>query len=86
LTQQKIDMISTKYIIIDTIELDGVDFEIINETSVDTLRYSIDSNKTFVSWDGESPAFIDSLLTKSEIYSEDDILEIMEQPEWKKIL
>jgi hypothetical protein len=77
-------MISTKYIIIDTIELDGVDFEKTNETSADTLRYSIDGSKTFVSWDGELPSFIDSLLTKSEIYYEDDILEIMETSEWKK--
>jgi hypothetical protein len=77
-------MISTNYIIIDTIELDGVDFEKTNETSADTLRYSIDGNKTFVSWDGEQPSFIDLLLTKSEVYSEDDILEIMETSDWKK--
>lgn len=77
-------MDSTKYIIIDTIELDGVDFQKTNETSSDTLRYSIDGSKTFVSWNGELPAFIDSLMTKSEIYSEDDILEIMETSDWKK--
>jgi hypothetical protein len=64
--------------------LDGVDFQKTNETSADTLRYSIDGSKTFVSWDGETPSFIDSLLTKSEIYYEDDILEIMETSDWKK--
>ena len=77
-------MISTKYIIIDTIELDGVDFEKTNEISADTLRYSIDGNKTFVSWDGELPSFIDSLLTKSEIYSEAEMLELLEGTDWKK--
>lgn len=77
-------MISTKYIIIDTIELDGVDFEKTNEISADTLRYSIDGSKTFVSWDGELPSFIDSLLTKSEIYSEDEMLELLEGTDWKK--
>lgn len=77
-------MISTKYIIIDTIELDGVDFEKTNEISADTLRYSIDGSKTFVSWDGELPSFIDSLLTKSEIYSEAEMLELLEGTDWKK--
>lgn len=77
-------MIFTKYIIIDTIELDGVDFEKTNEISADTLRYSIDGSKTFVSWDGELPSFIDSLLTKSEIYSEDEMLELLEGTDWKK--
>ena len=77
-------MISTKYIIIDTIELDGVDFEKTNETSADTLRYSIDGSKTFVSWDGELPSFIDSLLTKSDVYSEAEMLELLEGTDWKK--
>ena len=77
-------MISTNYIIIDVSEIPYVDFNTINETSEDGLRYSNDDTKTFISWDDESPAFIDSLGTKSQIYSEDEILEIMETSDWKK--
>lgn len=77
-------MISTNYIIIDVSEIPYIDFNSINETSEETLRYSNDGNKTFISWDEECPAFIDSLGTKSQIYSEDEILKIMESLEWKK--
>lgn len=79
-------MISTNYIIIDVSEIPYVDFNSINETSEDTLRFSNDGNKTFISWDEESPAFIDSLGTKSQTYSEGEILEIMETSDWKKVL
>lgn len=79
-------MDSTKYIIIDVSELPYVDFNTINETSEETLRFSNDDNKTFISWDEQSPAFIDLLGTKSQIYSEAEILEIMETSDWKKVL
>lgn len=79
-------MISTNYIIIDVSEIPYVDFDNVNETSEETLRFSNDGNKTFISWDEESPAFIDLLGTKSQIYSEEEILEIMETSDWKKVL
>lgn len=79
-------MHSTNYIIIDVSELPYVDFNTINETSEETLRFSNDDNKTFISWNEQSPTFIDLLGTKSQIYSEAEILEIMETSDWKKVL
>lgn len=82
--QQKIDMISTNYIILSIDELDDVIFSEINETDRDTLRLSVDGNFTFISWEDETPTFINSLITKSSIYSEAEMLELLEGTNWKK--
>lgn len=82
--QQKIDMISTNYIILSVDELDDVIFSEIKETDRDTLRLSVDGNFTFISWDGNTPEFVNALITKSSIYSEVEILELMEGADWKK--
>jgi hypothetical protein len=77
-------MISTNYIILSVDELDDVTFSEINETNRDTLRLSVDGNLTFISWEGETPTSINSLLTKSSIYSEAEMLELLEGDNWKK--
>ena len=40
-----------KYIIFSVDEIDKIDFNTIQETSVDTLRKSVDGTKTFIKWD-----------------------------------
>lgn len=82
--QQKIDMISTNYIILSIDELDDVTFSEINETDRDTLRLSVDGNFTFISWEDETPTFVNGLITKSSIYSEAEMLELLEGTNWKK--
>jgi hypothetical protein len=77
-------MISTNYIILSVDELDYVTFSEINETDRDTVRLSIDANFTFISWEGETPTFVNSLITKSSIYSEAEMLELLEGVNWKK--
>ena len=77
-------MISTNYIILSVDELDDVTFSEINETDRDTLRLSVDGNFTFISWEGETPTFINNLLTKSAIYYEAEMLELLEGADWKK--
>jgi len=66
------------YIIIDASEVDNVDFSQVQETSADTLRYSLDGTKTFVKYEGTQPFF---LLGKTE-YTHEEILPIMQSPEW----
>lgn len=77
-------MISTNYIILSVDELDNVIFSEINETDRDTVRLSVDGNLTFISWEDNKPKFIDTLLTKSTIYSEAEMLELLEGADWKK--
>jgi hypothetical protein len=74
-----------KYIIFDLSEIDKINFEQVMETSVETLRLSVDGTKTFVKWIGDEPSFISTLQTKSIIYNNEDILNILDGPIWQKI-
>lgn len=71
-----------QYIIFSVTELDKVDFTQICETSVDTLRKSIDETKTFVKWDSEQPEFVSTLETIEGPYTHGEMLAILETPEW----
>ena len=66
------------YVIIDSSEVNSVDFDQVAETSADTLRYSLDGTKTFVKYEGTQPFF---LLGKTE-YDNEEILTILSGPEW----
>ena len=66
------------YVIIDSSEVDSIDFGQVLETSADTLRYSLDGSKTFVKYEGTQPFF---LLGKTE-YTHEEILSILSGPEW----
>ena len=47
-----------KYILINTSDLSLIDFNHVAQTSVDTLRYSVDGTKTFVKFKGDTPSFL----------------------------
>jgi hypothetical protein len=70
------------YIIFDYSEIDKIDFEQVLETSIDTIKLSLDGTKTFVKWIGETPSFISSLDSKSIIYNNEEMLIILSQVEW----
>ena len=70
------------YIILDYSEIDIVNFDEILITSIDTLRLNNDGTKTFIKWIGEEPTFVSELVSKSIIYNNEEILIILEQPEW----
>jgi len=63
-------------------ELDQIDFTQVLETSIDTVRKSVDGTKTFVKWNGQIPDCVLNLLTKEGPYSYEEILEIMNTEEW----
>lgn len=73
-------------------ELPKIDFSEILETSLETVRMSIDGTKTFVKWYGEEiPEMLNSLESKEGPFTYEEILEILSQNEWtieidKKIL
>lgn len=67
-----------KYVIIESSEVSSIDFNKVHETSLETLRYSIDGSKTFVKFDGDTPSFLDG---KTQ-YSHSQILTILEGEEW----
>lgn len=76
-------MENRKYIIFNVSELDKIDFNQVQETSVDTIRKSVDETLTFVKYDGdEMPPSVSSLTTKQGPYTQTEILEIINTPEW----
>jgi hypothetical protein len=71
-----------RYVIFDYAEVDKIDFNEVLETSPETLRLSVDGLKTFVKWIGEEPVCISTLTSKSIIYSNEEMLDILDNPEW----
>jgi hypothetical protein len=63
-------------------ELTQIDFTQVLETSLDTIRKSVDQTKTFVKWDGVIPECINNLTTKEGPYTYDEILTILSTTEW----
>jgi len=71
------------FAIFSTTEIDQVDFSLVCETSVDTLRKSVDETKTFVKWDGGvAPDFVSELTTLEGPYTYTEILDILSGAEW----
>ena len=71
------------YVIFNVSELDKIDFTQVFETSIDTVRKSVDGTLTFVKYaTDEMPSSVASLDTKQGPYSHEEILEIMLTPEW----
>jgi hypothetical protein len=66
------------YCIINSNEVSSVDFDQVQETSADTLRYSVDGTKTFVKYEGDQPSFLSG---KTE-YTHAEILEVLATDEW----
>ena len=71
-----------KFMIFSVTELDQIDFTQVLETSIDTVRKSVDGLKTFVKWDNDMPTSVASLTTKEGPYTYDEIREILATPEW----
>ena len=67
-----------KYVIINASEVGSVDFSQVNETSANTLRYSLDDSQTFVKFDGDTPSFLDG---KTQ-YTHSQILTILAGEDW----
>jgi len=68
-----------KYVIIDADEVSSVDFDKVEETSADTIRYSLDGSLTFVKFDSDTtPSFLDG---KTQ-YTHSEILTILATDEW----
>lgn len=76
-------MENRKYVIFNVSELDKIDFNEVQETSVETIRKSVNEILTFVKYDGdEMPPSVSSLITKQGPYTQTEILEIINTPEW----
>lgn len=78
------DYENREFMIFNVSELTKIDFTQVLETSIDTVRKSVDETKTFVKWDGETPECVSTLTTKEGPYTYDEILVILSTSEWTK--
>jgi hypothetical protein len=75
-----------QFMIFNVSELPTIDFNEVKETSVDTIRKSVDETKTFVKWDGPTvPTSVDALTTKEGPYTYSEIIAILATPEWNSL-
>jgi hypothetical protein len=76
-----------QFMIFNVSELPLIDFTQVLETSIDTVRKSIDGTKTFVKWDTEEiPSSVQSLTTSEGPYNYEEILTILSTPEWSEYI
>ena len=80
--EQLQDYDNREFMIFSVTELDQINFTQVCETSIDTVRKSVDGLKTFVKWDGPIPDCVANLTTKEGPYTYDEILSILATPEW----
>jgi hypothetical protein len=73
-----------EFMIFNVSELPNIDFTQVLETSIDTVRKSVDETKTFVKWDGEMPECVSTLTTKEGPYTYDEILVILSTSVWNE--
>ena len=76
------DIENRVFMIFSISELNKIDFNQVLETSIDTIRKSVDGTKTFVKWEGSTPSSVQSLTTKQGPYTYEEILTIMATNEW----
>ena len=78
------DYENREYMIFNVSELSDIDFTTVLETSIDTVRKSVNETKTFVKWDGEMPECVSNLTTKEGPYTYEEILTILSTSEWSE--
>jgi hypothetical protein len=71
------------FIIFNVSELPNINFAEVKETSAETVRKSIDGQKTFIEWIGNTPTFVSSLNTIQGTYNYSEMLQILDGIEWK---
>tara|TARA_Y100000592_G_scaffold28506_1_gene45323 strand:+ start:18353 stop:18619 length:267 start_codon:yes stop_codon:yes gene_type:complete len=65
------------YVIISVSDLGLIDFDQVLETSISTVRKSVDETLTFVKYEGDMPSSVAACTTKSQEYSHSEILAIL---------
>ena len=76
------DSTQRDFMIFNVSELPLIDFTQVLETSLDTVRKSVDETKTFVKWDGVIPECVSNLTTKEGPYTYEEMIQILLEPEW----
>ena len=71
-----------EYVVFNVSEKDSIDYDEVLENSADTLRLSLDGEKTFIKYDGDMPDSVSSLDTKEAVRSHSEIRELLGTDDW----
>lgn len=75
-----------KYIILQSIDIEKVDFSKVKQEKASSVRFSIDKQKFILKYDGDQPEFV-YWITENALglreYTHEEILNILKTPEWK---
>ena len=71
-----------RFVIFNVTELNQINFNQVFEESASTVRKSSDKLKTFVKYDLPQPSSVADLTTKSQEYTYEEILTILNTSEW----
>ena len=66
------------YTILNTDELSSVNFNEVQETSENTLRYNNAKTEFLLKFEGETPSFLEGKIT----FDYESIMQILDSPEW----
>ena len=69
-----------KYVIFEMINANLIDFSLVEQTSLETLRLSLDTTKCVLKFKGDIPAFLVGL----QQYNHEEILQITSNSDWYK--
>lgn len=75
-----------RFVIFDVTEINQIDFSQVLEDSASTIRKSADLTKTFVKYNIPQPSSVANLTTKSQEYTYNEILTILNTSEWLPIV
>jgi len=77
------DYTDRKFIIFNVSEINKINFNEILQTSAESLRKSVNGQKTFVKWDGSiTPDSVQTLTTNEGPYTYDEIIVILNSSDW----
>lgn len=68
-----------KYVIINTDNLDTVEFNLLEQNNLSTCRQSLDKSLTLLSFYGNTPSFLEGLTE----YNNSEIIEIVTSSDWE---
>ena len=72
------DYSNRRWVIVNVSDITGEMIGNAIQSSIDTIRKSLDENKAILKWDGDTPSCFDGMTT----YSHLEILEILNGSEW----
>lgn len=71
-----------KYVVIYYTDIDKIDFSEILESSIETVRRSVDGILTFVKYEGDMPSSVEALVNRSQEFNHEQFLLVLASPDW----